>query len=175
MSKKKEMVGLKFGKWIVISAAKSTPTGQARWLCKCECGNYAEVNGYSLRQINSTECFDCGLKKSGKTKIKHGDAICGNKNRLYTTWLHVKRRCLNKNSKDYKYYGARGISICSEWLNYPSFKQWSLSSGYKDNLTIERINPDKNYSPENCEWITKSENTRRRNIKYHADRKLCEN
>lgn len=81
--------------------------------------------------------------------LKHGDS---NK-LLYRRWAHIKERCLSPKSKDYHKYGAKGITICQEWLNYLVFKEWALRNGYRDELTIDRIEGTKGYSPDNCRWV----------------------
>ena len=84
--------------------------------------------------------------------------------RLNITWQSMRQRCNDKNHKGYKYYGGRGISVCAEWNDYLEFKYWSASNGYKEHLTIDRINNDGNYTPENCRWVdrcTQSQNSRR--------------
>ena len=73
----------------------------------------------------------------------------------------MKRRCLNKNAKNYHRYGGRGISLCEEWLNYKVFQKWALYNGYDDFLCIDRINNEGNYEPNNCRWITRSQNTKK--------------
>lgn len=93
----------------------------------------------------------------------HGNARIGRRLRLYNIWGNIKQRCYNKKNKDYRRYGLRGIDICSEWHNYIHFKRWSLANGYLDNLEIDRINNDIGYSPENCQWITRAENTAKSN------------
>ena len=86
--------------------------------------------------------------------------------RLYAIWHGIKRRCLKPNCKDYKNYGERGISIHNEWINdFLSFKEWAIGSGYKDSLTIERLDVNGNYVPSNCTWIKMSEQSKnRRNV-----------
>lgn len=91
------------------------------------------------------------------------------KEKLYKIYHSMKYRCYNKNSKDYKWYGAKGIRLCKEWLdNYNNFKEWSLNNGYKEGLSLDRINPNLDYSPTNCEWVTISENSIRMNKHYNG-------
>lgn len=87
--------------------------------------------------------------------------------RIYVVWRDMLARCSNPNSDSYKYYGARGITVCKEWLSYDAFYEWAMANGYNDTLTIERRDPRGNYDPSNCEWITKEDQLRNttRNVK----------
>lgn len=84
----------------------------------------------------------------------------GKNNKIYLLWKSIKHRCCNKKDKSYKNYGGRGITICEDWLNFDNFYNWLISSNYKEGLQIDRINNDKGYSPENCHFVTCSENQR---------------
>ena len=86
--------------------------------------------------------------------------------KLYKIYYGIKYRCYNPNCKDYKWYGAKGIKLCDEWKNYENFKKWALTHGYKVGLSIDRINPNMDYAPDNCEWVTISENSKRMNKHY---------
>lgn len=98
-----------------------------------------------------------------KPNLKTGESST----RLYATWLGMKRRCTKSNCPDFKNYGGRGIKICDDWMkDFLAFKEWAYSNGYNDDLTIERINVNGNYEPENCTWITLSEQSKnKRNTK----------
>ena len=86
------------------------------------------------------------------------------KNRIYHCWANMKSRCLNSNNKWYEHYGKRGITICDEWMDFNSFYQWSINNGYSENLSIDRINNNKGYSPDNCRWATASQQSRNRRM-----------
>ena len=115
-------------------------------ICKCGCKEHV------IKQDN--------LYISGHniSNLKHGLQ----NTRLYHIWESMKQRCLNSNNKRYKDYGGRGITICDEWLEFIPFRDWSLSNGYADNLTIDRINNNGNYEPSNCRFLSKKENNRNR-------------
>lgn len=88
-----------------------------------------------------------------------------NRKRLKSIYKGMKMRCYNKNSVNYKYYGGKGIRICDEWLNdFESFYRWSIDNGYKENLTIDRLDGNKNYEPSNCKWSTKEEQSYNRSM-----------
>lgn len=89
---------------------------------------------------------------------KHGQSLNGTHTRLWGIWQGMLVRTTNPRHKDYKYYGAKGISVCKEWKNSVTFFKWSIENGYTDKLTIDRIEGDKNYCPENCRWITQRDN-----------------
>ena len=87
-------------------------------------------------------------------KIIHGDTVNNSKTRLYNIWVNMRQRCNNKNYPQFKYWGGKGISVCKEWEDFKTFKKWALDNGYDDNLSIDRINGELGYSPENCRWST---------------------
>ena len=97
-----------------------------------------------------------------------------NNNKLYRTWLNMKRRCDNKRSQKYKYYGGRGIKVCKEWLHdFQAFHDWAMNNCYDDNLTLDRINVDSDYEPNNCRWVDQKTQVRNttRNVYYTIDGK----
>jgi hypothetical protein len=93
---------------------------------------------------------------------KTGYAKKGKKPSFYNTWQNMKSRCLNPNNPKYHRYGERGIKVCDDWLTIEGFSEWALNNGWSDGLSIDRIDNDGNYCPENCKWVTMSENSRKK-------------
>lgn len=139
------------------------------WKCLCDCGKEITASSNNLRQgrVNSCGCLQKDLvsKRTIEKNIKHN--LRGTK--LYPVWGAMKSRCLNKNNNDYKYYGRRGITICEDWKNsFKSFFDWATSNGYKDGLTIDRIDNDGNYEPGNCHWVSMKAQGSNRRISTHC-------
>ena len=158
--KLKDLTGQKFGKLTVIKRVENSKWNETRWLCKCECGNEAIVNYGKLAYKHTTSCGCYARELFVNNVSKHNLR----KTRLYNIWAGMKQRCFNKNSKAYNRYGGRGITICNEWKNdFKKFYEWSMKNGYKDNLTIDRINNDGNYEPKNCRWADNKTQSNNRN------------
>ena len=154
--------GSTFGKLTVLDErsvvrGKTSPRREVQLLCKC--GFCGSEKWYPKSSVINGRAKSCGCSAS---KIKHGKWHT----RLYGIWSDMKRRCYVPKCKNYKYYGARGIKVCDEWRkSYIPFEEWALANGYSDKLTIDRINPDGDYCPENCRWATylTQENNKRNN------------
>lgn len=159
-----DLFGRKFGALTVISRYGSK-NGDMFWNCKCKCGKIIQV---STGQLNFGHIVSCGCLK--RERVIERNTTHGLSNtRLYEIWCGMKKRCYDENSERYKDYGGRGITICDEWAeDFQAFYNWAVANGYKENLTIERKDVNGNYCPENCTWITKSEQSRnqRKTIRY---------
>ncbi|MEK4148955.1 hypothetical protein NST02_17990 [Robertmurraya sp. FSL W8-0741] len=157
MPKPLNLVGKTFGKLTVINKSDNNKFGKTTWLCKCSCGSEKVIIGSALKNGITKSCGCLKREVLTERNFKHGKSY----KRIYTTWQNMKSRCGNPNRQDYKNYGGRGISVCEEWLNdFESFFNWSIDNGYKDHLTIDRINNDMGYSPNNCRWTTQKEQMR---------------
>jgi hypothetical protein len=153
-AKLKDVTGMRVGRLVAIKRIGFNKYNQSVWECKCDCGNYTNV---SIGQITSGGTLSCGcLHKETFNRITHNES----KTRLYRIWCGMRERCYYNKSNVYKWYGAKGISICDEWHKFENFRDWAMANGYKDDLTIDRIDSNKNYEPSNCRWITRSENAR---------------
>lgn len=159
-----DIEGQRFGRLTVLRRGENTSRGLARWVCKCDCGNEILASGGNLRFGHTTSC-GCYKEEIVKTcSVTHGMR----RTRIYNIWTDIKSRCCNPNSNRHHVYFDRNIVMCDEWKNsFQSFYDWSIANGYTDELTIDRINNDEGYSPDNCRWVTNKENSRnKRNNRY---------
>lgn len=166
-----DLIGQRFGR-LTVTTRVGKKHGSALWQCTCACGTVTEVTTRSLRSGNTRSC-GCIHKEElaarNRASAKHGFS---DKERLYNIWHSMRQRCNDPNRKDYSNYGGRGVKVCPEWDDYQVFRSWSLANGYADNLSIDRIDVNGSYCPDNCRWVdakAQARNRRTDNVRRNAD------
>lgn len=156
LSKKLNLTGVRFNRLVVIESTRKG--GRTAWLCKCDCGNEKIVQTSHLRSGATQSCGCLQKERASSTNTVHG----GTGTPLYHRWKQVNQRCNNPNNSRYADYGGRGITVCKDWEDFESFEKWSLRNGYTEDMTLDRVNNDCGYSPENCRWVSYKVNNRNR-------------
>ena len=148
-----DLTGQQFGRLVVIQRAKAI-NKRTKWLCRCECGNEVVVESYNLKTGHTQSC---GCLQREATSSANKTHHCTH-TRLYRIWNNMKNRCYRKSYHAFHHYGGRGIKVCDEWRDdFQAFYDWAMANGYRDDLSIDRIDSNGNYEPSNCRWATMAE------------------
>ena len=151
-SRKIDMIGKRFGRLVVLSES-GRKRKEIQWECLCDCGNITYCSGWDLRNGKTVSC-GCKRKEGlPQTSYKHKEFG----QRLYYVYMNIKTRCYNPKYYLFNHYGGKGITVCNEWLGedgFNNFYKWALDNGYSDELSIDRIDNSKGYSPDNCRWVS---------------------
>lgn len=156
----KDLTGMVFGHLTAIRQTRNEK-GRLVWECKCDCGKtHYEV----YNKLVNNKCKSCGCQRN--KEIVDANTVHGlSKTRIHKEWRGIQHRCKNPSASHYENYGGRGIRVCEEWKGtegFIRFYNWSMENGYTDEMTIDRIDNDKGYSPDNCRWVSHMENCHNR-------------
>ena len=162
-----DLTGKRFGRYTAIKPVKTS--AGTKWLCKCDCGNEKLVFAHNLLRGTSKSCGCLQREQLAERNKNRRPALGESESRLYRLWKSMKRRCNGKGYTHYNLYGGRGIRVCDEWQSYVPFRDWALANGYdpaapSGECTLDRINVDGDYGPENCRFVnmrTQADNRRK--------------
>ena len=169
----KDMTGQKIGRLTVLKLDHINNENRAMWLCECECGKTVVVNGKRLRRGLTKSCGCYSVDKSTERIVELNTTHGKTHTRLYRVWRSMRTRCEDEAANNYMGYGGRGIKVCKEWRDdFGAFYRWAMQNGYNENAkrgetTIDRIDNDKGYSPNNCRVVNlKVQANNRRNTRF---------
>lgn len=156
-----DLTGVRHGKLVITGPpemrTRSDGRQRAHYPVRCDCGKTKFVLLPNLTSGQTTSCGCVHREQLRARRLRHG----GKGTRLYRIWLAMHYRCNRPAASNYKWYGGKGVRVCRAWSDFAVFQEWALGHGYQEDLTIDRKDPAGNYTPTNCEWVTRAENARR--------------
>lgn len=170
-------IGARFGRWVVLSDAparvyknhaKKSPSEHRRWLCRCDCGTERDVAELSLRNGRSISCGCFNLEASVDANVRHGETLGGKRSPEYKAWQAMLDRCRNPRNKRFDRYGGRGISVCERWQSFENFLA-DMGRRPTNGHSLDRIDNDSGYSPENCRWAVAHEQMTNRSVTHFVE------
>ncbi len=160
---REDVTGRRFGLLTVLRPDPDVTGRKTKWICQCDCGSVRSVYTYNLKNGHTTSCGCESLRKRTAARTTHNKS----RTRLYRIWAKMKARCTYPGDRAYDKYGGRGITVCESWLSFEPFEEWSLKNGYSSELSLDRVDNNLGYSPDNCRWATpkqQANNTRKNRI-----------
>ncbi len=160
--KRTDLTNKRFGRLTALECeSRKIWSGKSRpyWKCRCDCGTvkFVSANCLMMNATKSCGCLCVDLMRNNQYRLTHGETRTRKLPRLYRTWSSMRNRCSNRKGKNWKDYGGRGIKVSPEWDDFSAFKSWSLTHGFDPSLSLDRIDVNGDYSPENCRWATQQQ------------------
>lgn len=168
--KKTDLTGHRYGRLLAVRFEKTGKHYTNYWKCICDCGNVSTVSIAALRSGGTKSCGCLSREKIVMRRTKHGETKgpAGQKKNyhpLYGVWCSMRSRCFCETDHAFKNYGARGISVCQEWINdFLAFKNWCLFNGWRKGLQLDRVDNNGNYQPDNCRFVTPKVNCNNKRV-----------